>query len=45
MAFLKVRLCSVLFSWGKKERKHTPTLVANEVPDTAVCQKKGKNPP
>lgn len=38
MAFLKVRLCSVLFSWGGgKKCTHTHTLMANEVHKTAVC--------
>lgn len=49
MAFLKVRLCSMLFSW-KKITIHTHTLMANEMYDTAVCQRTaggggGINPP
>lgn len=39
MAFLKVRLCSVLFSWdgGGEKRTHSHTLMANEVHEAAVC--------
>lgn len=42
MAFLKVRLCSELFSWGKKRRNLYSLLTAKEVYETAVCPWVGK---
>lgn len=40
-----MRLCSVLFSCENNLTTHTHTLMANEAYDTAVCQRRGRNPP
>jgi hypothetical protein len=46
MAFLKVKLCSVLYLWKKKKSTlHHYTLMENEVYDAAACQRMGWEKP